>query len=105
MRPFSERQYFKAPSTPSRCSLSWNVGKKPSRFVRALTLSNHRHTTKAAATSERASIGRKKYHSSVMNLISAFIAVIQSVRQRGLTIDWQKKAAGSRSACRELQNG
>ena len=41
--------------------------------VLAFMLSSQRQTTRAAAIKESMSMGRKKYHSSVMNLISAFI--------------------------------
>src|SRR5687768_8024695 len=74
MIPPWERQNLRALSTPSRWSRSWNSGRKLSRLVRAFMLRSHRQTTRAAATRESSSIGRKKYHSWVIKRISALIA-------------------------------
>src|SRR4051812_13328984 len=95
MTPLWDRQYLSALSTPSRWSLSWKTGRKSSRLVRAFRLRSHRHTTRAAATRDMSSMGKKKYHSLVMNLISAVIGRPSAVGV-GLPIGCQNGGAGSR---------
>src|SRR5688500_18414764 len=74
MIPPRDRQNLHAPPNPPRRRRAWDAGRKVSRLVRAFTVRSQRQTTRAAATRDSSSIGRKKYHSWVIKRISALIA-------------------------------